>query len=424
MLQWFLSKRVRQATAMRKHVQKLLNHQRDILTPQAVEALEAAIAEIQKAINGPVDKEALLKQMEALEAAANHKTLGLKPYPHAVWRENVEVLLVALAVAMGIRTFFLQPFKIPTGSMQPTLWGVTSDPDFGRQMPESREAQLAAMSAVQIPGGWERIRQWFAGNSYIHIVADNDGELSIGPLIKIAIFNLKQTLHIGDKSYTIWFPPDFGQPPAGSLEGRAGLRNGQYYHKGEEVVRMRVRAGDHLFVDRVSYNFRPPKRGEIIVFETRGIERLTPDQRDTFYIKRLVGLAGETLSLKEDYGVSGVPNAPPNYVAAIGHLVVDGKSMSASTPHFENVYTFHGAGRDSKQILPYVADRYFGHWLNGELAPGRSFTVGPDNYLVMGDNTFNSSDGRYWGDFPRDRVIGRSCFIYWPVTERFGFGYH
>ena len=62
--------------------------------------------------------------MENLEKAANK---WLKPYPNAAWRENVEVLLVALAVAMGIRTFFLQPFKIPTGSMQPTLFGVTSE---------------------------------------------------------------------------------------------------------------------------------------------------------------------------------------------------------------------------------------------------------------------------------------------------------
>src|SRR6266480_379846 len=137
MLNWFLSKTVRQATAMRKHVQKLLRHQQDILPPQAVDGLQTAIADIQKAIDERADKEALEKQMEALEKSANK---WLKPYPNAVWRENVEVLLVALAVAMGIRTFFLQPFKIPTGSMQPTLYGVTSSPDANRGFEESSPA--------------------------------------------------------------------------------------------------------------------------------------------------------------------------------------------------------------------------------------------------------------------------------------------
>ena len=109
-LQWFLSKTVRQATAMRKHVQKLINHQRDILSPQAIEAVESAMTSCRNAVAENADKSALEKQMENLEKAANK---WLKPYPSAAWRENVEVLLVALAVAMGIRTFFLQPFKIP-----------------------------------------------------------------------------------------------------------------------------------------------------------------------------------------------------------------------------------------------------------------------------------------------------------------------
>jgi signal peptidase I len=426
MLNWFLSKRVRHATAMRKHVQKLLNHQRDILSPEAIQAIEAAIANLQKAIHDRADKDALEKQMQALEDAANNRKLGLKPYPNAVWRENVEVLLVALAVAMGIRTFFLQPFKIPTGSMQPTLWGVTSTPDFHGQFPESREAMLEAMAKVQIPTGWNRIREWFAGNSYLHYVAKSDGELRVGKLVRLAIFSIKQTIYIGEnESHTFWFPPDFGQPPQGSLEGRAGLRDGQYYHKGDEVVRMSVKAGDHLFVDRVSYNFRSPQRGEIIVFETHGIERLSLTQReDTFYIKRLVGLPNETLSLNQEYEVLGSPVAPANYVAGVGHLVVDGKPLSASTPHFENVYSFYGAGRGDKKILTYAENHYFGHALLQDMAHGQPVKVGPDNYFVMGDNTFNSSDGRYWGDFPRDRVIGRSFFVYWPFSDRFGFGYH
>ena len=206
-LQWFLSKTVRQATAMRKHVQKLLNHQRDILSPQAIEAVQAAMASCRKAVAEGADKPALEKQMENLEKAANK---WLKPYPNAAWRENVEVLLVALAVAMGIRTFFLQPFKIPTGSMQPTLYGVTSEnlinePDF------------------KIPTGLTRVREWFEGVSYIHIVAENDGpwRRSSRPF-RILIFNIWQKLVVGGKTYIIWFPPDYGAPPAGSWKRAPG----------------------------------------------------------------------------------------------------------------------------------------------------------------------------------------------------------
>ena len=88
--------------------------------------------------------------MGNLETAANK---WLKPYPNPAWRENIEVLLVALAVAMGIRTFFLQPFKIPTGSMQPTLFGVTSE-------------NLLADTHFKVPTGWARVREWFEGVSY------------------------------------------------------------------------------------------------------------------------------------------------------------------------------------------------------------------------------------------------------------------
>src|SRR6266566_8450870 len=171
-LHWFRSKTVRQASAMLKHVQKILNHQRDILSPQAIEGVGAAMRELQQAIARRVDGTTLEKQMEKLENAAGK---WLKPYPNAAWRENVEVLLVALAVAMGIRTFFLQPFKIPTGSMQPTLYGVTSSPDANRGFEESSPA--ASVTNFAIPAGWQRIRDWFAGISYLEVRSKADGEL-------------------------------------------------------------------------------------------------------------------------------------------------------------------------------------------------------------------------------------------------------
>jgi signal peptidase I len=399
---WFFSKTVRQATAMRKHVQKLLNHQRDILSAQAIEGVKGGIRDLQNAIDSKVDNAGLEKQMESMEKTANK---WLKPYPNAAWRENVEVLLVALSVAMGIRTFFLQPFKIPTGSMQPTLYGVTHE-------------NLIDRPEYKFPTGWERVREWFKGVSYVHVVAKNDGRLRVDQPLKLLIFSIKQTLWIGDTAYTLWFPPDFGAPPAGTLEGRADLHNGQEFHSGDEVVKLRVRAGDHLFVNRLAYNFRVPKRGEIVVFDTRGITRLDPEQQNTFYIKRLCGLGGETLSLKPDYTVVHIPNIG---TAQAGHLVVNGKELSASTAHFENVYSFYGAGRGTK-VLEYQDYHYFGHGLLRELGPGQEVHVADRHYFVMGDNTFNSSDSRFWGDFPVEKVIGKSFFVYWPLSERFGWG--
>jgi signal peptidase I len=404
LLQWFLSGTVRHATAMVKHVRKLLNHQRDILSTQAISAVQAGIAELQAAVGGDADKAGLEKQMEKLEEVANK---WLKPYPNAAWRENIEVLLVALTVAMGIRTFFLQPFKIPTGSMQPTLFGVTSVPDFTRFDP-SMEAKR---DALVIPTGWQRVREWFEGISYIHIVAESDGELkAIDPPTRLLIFNLWQTLVVGDKSYTIWFPPDYGQP---RLQDRAGLHLGQPFHKGQDIVKMEVAAGDHLFVDRLSYNFRTPDRGEIIVFETKGIQGLPQDQ---FYIKRMVAMGDEKVQIGDDR-----------------HLIINGKRLDASTPHFEKVYSFdprqppresqYSGHVNEKVVREYYPNMYI------PLAPRfpdatATFTVQPDHYIVMGDNTMNSLDSRTWGDFPSSNVIGKSFFVYWPITDRFGWGYH
>jgi signal peptidase I len=401
---WFLSGTVRHATAMRKHVEKLLNHQRDILSPQAISALQVGILELQGAIARNPEKQPLEKQMSKLEEVANK---WLKPYPNAAWRENVEVLLVALTVAMGIRTFFLQPFKIPTGSMQPTLFGVTSVPDFTRGDPTME----AKRDALVIPTGWQRVREWFEGISYIHIVAESDGELkAVDTPTRLLIFNLWQTLVVGDKSYTIWFPPDYGQP---RLQDRAGIRLGQSFHKGENIVKMKIGAGDHLFVDRLTYNFRQPERGEIIVFETRGIQGLPQDQ---FYIKRMVAMGGERVQIGDDR-----------------HLIINGQRLDGSTPHFEKVYSFdpnqppresqYSGHVNEKVVREYYPNSYI------PLAPlftdaSTTFTVQPDHYIVMGDNTMNSLDSRSWGDFPASNVIGKSFFVYWPITDRFGWGYH
>ncbi len=357
-LRWFLSKTVREALTVHKHYRRLLAAQRDLLSPQAIAPVQLKLDELRAAIkdghNGRINIKA-----EELQFAAEK---WLKPYPHAAWRENVEVLLVALAVAMGIRTFFLQPFKIPTGSMQPTLFGVTSTPDYGpvyqllnlnadqATVRKAYEQQMQLEKAMQIPTGIERVKQWFQGVSYVHVLAQNDGVIKrVSPVTKLLIFNIKQSFWIGGTNddspgveYTMWFPPDLGESP---LQVRAGLFPGKFYHTGEDVVKLRARAGDHLFVDRLTYNFRKPERGEIAVFETKGIQNPRMEQ-DQFYIKRLVALPGERVQIGNDR-----------------HLRINGRRLDASTPHFENVYGFDPKQppRDSHfsgHVNDFVADEY------------------------------------------------------------------
>jgi len=404
---------------MRNHVCRLLCAQRDVLSPEAVGGVTFALNELAAAIADGANSGRIRIKTEELEFAANR---WLKPYPHAGWRENVEILLVAMSVAMSIRTFMVQPFKIPTGSMQPTLYGVTSVPDFSRiDYGQADQAKLQAQLREQrllgrdlpIPTGWARCWQWFAGNTYLQVVAQNDGELqAIDPPKRFLIFNLKQTLWIGGVAHTLWFPPDYGET---TLAARAGLQVrsesglGQYFHRGDDAVKMCVRAGDHLFVDRLTYNFRPPRRGEIIVFATAGTQ---VDKQDEFYIKRLTVLPGERVQIGDDR-----------------HLIINGRRLDATTPHFEKVYGFDPA-------QPPAKSRYSGHVNRATarkygLFPGLAplfpdgdyvYINAGDNYLVMGDNTCDSSDSRTWGPVPTENVTGKACFVYWPLTDRFGWG--
>jgi len=112
------------------------------------------------------------------------------------------------------------------------------------------------------------------------------------------------------------------------------------------------------------------------------------------------------------------------------HLIVNGKSLDSSTPHFENLYGF-----DPK--TPPHDSQFSGH-VNGAVAQEYNLSIGilplfPDaetvydgpanSFMPMGDNTRSSLDSRFFGAVPESHAIGKSFFVYWPVTGRFGVGH-
>jgi signal peptidase I len=128
---------------------------------------------------------------------------------------------------------------------------------------------------------------------------------------------------------------------------------------------------DRLVVEKLSYYFRLPKRGEIVVFEPPQQLQSQGYQKDQAFIKRVVGTPGQTIQVKN------------------GIVYVDGSPLKedyiAEPPAYQ---------------MPAVRV--------------------PENHLfVMGDNRNNSNDSHAWGFLPKQNVIGHACFRFWPIN-RFG----
>jgi signal peptidase I len=115
---------------------------------------------------------------------------------------------------------------------------------------------------------------------------------------------------------------------------------------------------EYVMVDKVTYRFRAPQRGDVIVFHF-------PRDPSQEYIKRVIGLPGDTIDSHD------------------GRLYVNGQAIRE----------------------PYLAARmaYQGSW-----------KVSQDEFFVLGDNRNNSSDSHSWGSVPYDYVVGKAILVYWP----------
>ena len=299
-------------------------------------------------------------------------------------RENVEVFVVVIAVALGFRTYFFQPYQIPTGSMQPTLYGITAqaeyEPDWTDKIP-FRYGKFA-----------------LSGSRYREIRAKADGLMPAQ-----SFWGQSDTfivLTIGGTSHKIHKEMLFQPSPEGFPQRRGALypwvpRPGTVVKKGDLLAKGLQKKGDHIVVNRFITNFKRPDRGDIVVFHTDGLPE--PVRKNSAYIKRLTGLPGESISIRH------------------GKLFADGElvdSPDVFVRQYENP-------RYSGYANP-TFDHYEG---NGNLPPilalpTQQLELGENEFLMMGDNTHSSLDGRYFGGVPGDNIMGIGVFVPWPFINR------
>ncbi len=143
-----------------------------------------------------------------------------------------------------------------------------------------------------------------------------------------------------------------------------------------------IAPGDHVFVERLSCRFSKPKRGDIVAFKTDGIISLQPG---VVYIKRIVGLPSDHIRID------------PPYIFINGQKVLEPEIFAK---------------------ISNESDGYSGFQLGGQLSSSElEWIMEEDEYFVLGDNTTNSRDSRYWGSVPAKNIIGKVTRIYWPFTR-------
>lgn len=163
-----------------------------------------------------------------------------------------------------------------------------------------------------------------------------------------------------------------------------------------------LKVGDHIIVNKFIYGpldrgplshlipIRDVKRGDIIVFRF-------PMQPDTDYVKRVIGLPGDIVEIRDK------------------KVSINGKQLSEPYSLFVDPTVY--------PLKPELPEPYRSR---DQFGP---YTVAPDSYFAMGDNRDRSSDSRYWGTVPRSMIKGRAFMVYWsfrgeppppnsPSTER------
>jgi len=294
-------------------------------------------------------------------------------------REYAEIVVVALTVAFGIRALYLQPFKIPTSSMQPTLFGIhyVEKDTVPETVPQPVNyllySTLRAKAIIEKEGSLEGL---------------------FPPYNKFLIFPWT-SFEIGDEKYSL--PGDTRKVIEYCFSKYMEVPT--LFPVGYTLCNGWLSEGDHLFVNRLAYHFIEPKRGDIVVFSTSGLKNDSSGELLSsvgfYYVKRLIGMPGDTLKIVDK------------------KLLVKEKGATEFKPitdfnieAFNRIYSNKGG--------------YQGYLPLGRLASGNEVVVPDKNYFMLGDNTLWSADSRYWGFVPRSNIVGRASFVFWPFTRRWG----
>ncbi|MGD1913107.1 MAG: signal peptidase I [Rivularia sp. (in: cyanobacteria)] len=138
---------------------------------------------------------------------------------------------------------------------------------------------------------------------------------------------------------------------------------------------------DKIIVDKLSYNFSIPQRGDVVVFSPT--EELQKEEFQDAFIKRIIGLPGDKVELKG------------------GKVYINDKALAEKNYLISEQNT-------STEVCTSAPTRPF---------LSKPQTIPPDSYLVLGDNRGSSYDSRCWGVVPRENIIGRAVLRFWPLNK-------
>jgi len=386
---------------------KVYHYRRDQLAAKDLADLQQKREALRTLVRDRVDASRLKLGIEALEGVM--RKTGGKIYPKSTVQEYVEFFLVAAIVVIGIKAYFVQPFKIPTNSMWPSYNGMT--PFVYKNPADSPSAAAKTFRFLAFGAEHKEVVAPASGKILVPVFVNSGGYLCFEkkPGKKWGVFSAivrEYVFYVGDQHEPVrlqvpedfdfdWACRDaFGYTADQMAEKALRSRQGDYNYrlveldlsvvKGKPFLSFDIMTGDCLFVDRLSYHFVPPKVGDGFVFRTGNISGIGSDQ---YYIKRLVGTPGDKIEIRDPV------------------LYRNGQPITGADAFIKN------GMREG---------RYSGYRNIGSLSSGSEVLVPGDGFLALGDNSSNSKDGRYWGFVPRKDVVGRPIFVYYPFTNHWG----